>query len=223
MNRGDGDRIFRRAFKASPGPTVSWFSKVNPVFYEKSVIIRRTVNLVLMTMPEERRAASPDGLIENHQYFDICGISVSGAKELVTDERVLLEHMSKVGEEGQEKQLEDISETLREDMSPLTPFDLGVGGLVYALSSIGCVPISSCNGGVMGDFHALEHPWLIFYSPTTVVVMLLKAAEQAGVGLTNYENGMLEAFSGSALGFNKMADFLLGNYASCVSNTQRIT
>jgi len=179
------------------------------MFYEKYVAIERMVDLTLMTLPEEDLVASEDGLMENHQYFDVRGVSFSEAREIIDEENELLKKILEASEVDQEDTVEDISEALREDISPLSGFDIGVGGLVFALSSIGCTPISSCNGGVVGGHHAHEHPWIIFYAPKNVVDILLRAAEHANVGLLNNDGGMLEVFSNNVLAFNRMADVLI--------------
>ena len=178
------------------------------MFHMVAVDIERNVDCKLMAMPSDERAIGADGLVENHDYVDIRGISPEEAIDVINEEAELLDRLAKIPAEDQETQIDEIGSELIEDFSPLREFDLGVAGLVNTLSSIGCVPISSCNGGALGDFHELPHPWVIFHAPPPVLGLLLKAAEQADTGLINNMDGMLEIFADDIRKFNAMARYL---------------
>jgi hypothetical protein len=162
----------------------------------------------MLSHPDEDRVASEDGLSENHAYVDVRGVTSDEAREAAEEELILLQRISTVDGKIQDIIVEEIEDSLREEIHPLAGFDLGVGGLVLALSSIGCIPISSCNGGVVGGSHSLPHPWIIFYAPLATIDRLLEAAMVTNVGLINSDNGMLELYSDSVLNFNLMAKYL---------------
>jgi hypothetical protein len=68
--------------------------------------------------------------------------------------------------------MDEIADEFYEDPG-LDPYglDVGVASTVVALSPLGCVPLSSCNGGCYGDFHHESHPLIVFcakpmYGPT---------------------------------------------------------
>jgi len=67
--------------------------------------------------------------------------------------------------------------------------ELGVVSAVAALSAIGCIPYTSCNGGVFGGEHAADLLIVGFYLRPPHVETVREAARRAGVGLTNDRNG----------------------------------
>lgn len=178
------------------------------MFFDRDVDIEQKVDTSMLSLPSEKRAASEDGLSENHAYVDVRGVTSDEAREMAEEERELLQRILALDDENQDSTIEEIEDALREEFHPLAGFDLGVGGLVLALSSIGCIPISSCNGGVMGGTHSLPHPWIVFHAPVATIDQLLSAAVGAGVGLVNNDGGMLELYSGSVSNFNEMATVL---------------
>lgn len=181
------------------------------MFFERNVVTEQVVDTAILAFPNEERAGSEDGLSDNHAYVDMRGVSANEAKEAVDEEHDLLLRILDIGDEDQDSGIEEIEDLLREEMNPLASFDLGVGGLVLALSSLGCVPISSCNGGVVGGSHSLPHPWIIFHAPLAVIDQLIVAAKAANVGLLNNDGGMLELFSGNVFSFNEMARDLISH------------
>lgn len=181
------------------------------MFFERNVVIEQVVDTAILAFPNEERAGSEDGLSDNHAYLDMRGVSTNEAKEAVDEEHDLLLRILDIDDEDQDSGIEEIEDLLREEMNPLASFDLGVGGLVLALSSLGCVPISSCNGGVVGGSHSLPHPWIIFHAPLAVIDQLIVAAKAANVGLLNNDGGMLELFSGNVFSFNQMARDLISH------------
>lgn len=174
-----------------------------------AIAIERDVDRKALAMPSKERASCDDGLIENHDYVDIRGIDLDDALAAIKEEADLLKRIADTPADRQEDDLNELEDELIEEMSPLGAFEIGVAGLVYGLSALGCVPISSCNGGAFGGPHALPHPWIIFYAPLSVVDQLLQAAEATDTGLINNYSGMLEAFADDIRKFNRMAHLLV--------------
>lgn len=179
------------------------------MLYNADVDIEQSVSASLMEMPDEERLTCTSGLLENHEYEQMWDVSIAEASETIASEAELLARIEAIPEEQQEEKLEEIYDELREDCDLLIGLDFGVAGLVNALTATGCVTISSCNGGVMGDDHALPHPSIIFHAPTTLVELLLQAAEEANTGLINTHTGMLEVYCDDIWKFNKMAGHLI--------------
>lgn len=64
---------------------------------------------------------------------------------------------------------------------------------MVALSAIGCIPYTSCNGGVFGGEHTADLLIVGSYLRPPHVETVREAARRAGVGLTNDRNGGIYA------------------------------
>ena len=179
------------------------------MLYTANINIERNANPKGVDMPSEERASTEDGLLENHDYIDMRGIDNEYAISVILEEAEILNRIAAIPEDRQQEDLIEIMDELWEACSPLIAFDIGVGGMVHALSAVGCVPISSCNGGVLGDFHSLPHPWVITHAPVSILDFLFEVADRAGVGLANNDNGMLEIYADDIMKFHRMAHLLV--------------
>jgi hypothetical protein len=153
---------------------------------------RRQVDPKVLGWPEERRAASTDGLLINHHYIDMRGFSSADAELALLHERELYAELEAGG------WADDVVADLI-DMNYMDPdtygFDLGMVGAVLALSSIGAVPVSCCNGGVFGDMaHGENQPCLIFYARPDQLEVLMAAAEAADVSMINNQD-LIEVYT----------------------------
>lgn len=79
--------------------------------------------------------------------------------------------------------LDDEWETVTIDLEGL---DLGVASAVIVLSAVGCYTAASCNSW---EGHAESHPLIWFWCRRYQVADLLAAAEVAGCGLINHDEG----------------------------------
>lgn len=165
------------------------------------VEIRRTANLALLSALDEERAASEDGLALNLAYFDVRGWSVKDAELAQKEELELLEKLAGAG--WTTDAAEEVLDEHFSDYSELGGFDPGMGAAVYALSAAGATPISSCNGGTIGQRHHSETvPSILFatgkgFRPE----LIMEAAAEAGLGvITNRE--FAEIFADQVLKFN---------------------
>lgn len=153
---------------------------------------RRSVNPGLLGWPDEARASSTDGLLVKHHYIDMRGFSVADAELTLSNESELYEELETAGWS------EDIVADLIDAnyMDPDTyGFDFGMVGAVLALSSVGAVPISCCNGGVFDDMtHGEDQPCLLFYALPEQLPLLLAAATAADVSMVNNED-LIEVYT----------------------------
>ena len=134
------------------------------------------------------------------------GLSVADAWEGIHEEAALLDRISSLAPDDD---VTDVIEELYEDCSELAGFDIGVAGAVMALSAVGAVPISSCNGGLLNEAsHPSDIPHILFSAKSDQIAIISEAAGSADVGLIN--NGEhLELFARSIPDLNLFARQLL--------------
>lgn len=184
------------------------------------VEIRRTANLALLSPLDEERAGSEDGLALNLAYFDVRGWGWEDAELVQKEEFELLQKLAGAG--WTTDAAEEILEEHFSDYSELGGFDPGMGAAVYALSAAGATPISSCNGGTIGQSHHSENvPSILFaagdgFRPE----LIMEAAADAGLGvIPNRE--FAEIYADQVLKFNDFSVRLISLLkASAV--TQRV-
>lgn len=152
-------------------------------------------------------AGAQDGILLNHQYVDMRGYSIAEAREIVAEETQLLDDMEAIGDD--DDRLEELLGELYDDASELTGFDVGTAGAIFALSAAGAAPISSCNGGLLGDAtHSSRVPHILFSTARDRLAAILAAAEAANVGLVN-NSGHVELFADRIPKLNIFARHLL--------------
>ncbi len=85
----------------------------------------------------------------------------------------------------------------------------GTAGAIFALSAAGAAPISSCNGGLLGDTsHSSQVPHILFSVTPDRLAPILAAAKAADVGLLN-NSGHVEVFASGIPGLRAFARQLL--------------
>lgn len=152
-------------------------------------------------------ADAKDGILLNHDYVDMRGYSIADAREMIAEEAQLLDDIEAIGDD--DDRLEELLEELYEAGSELSGFDIGTAGAVFALSAAGAAPISSCNGGLLGDMsHSSQVPHILFSVGKERLGPILAAAEAAGVGLLN-NSGHVEVFADRIPNLNAFAQQLL--------------
>ena len=70
-----------------------------------------------------------------------------------------------------------------EEIGAVAQLDVGVASTVAALSATGCIPFTSCSAGAFGGWHYEKHPLVVFYARPEAVLLLMKCAQNADVGL----------------------------------------
>lgn len=152
-------------------------------------------------------ADAEDGILLNHSYVDMRGFSISDARDVVAEEAQLLREIESMGPD--DDRLEELVDELYDAASELSGFDIGMGGAIFALSAAGAAPISSCNGGLLGDAsHSSHVPHILFSVDKDRLGPIFAAAEAAGIGLLN-NSGHLEVFAARIPDLNAFAARLL--------------
>lgn len=151
-------------------------------------------------------ADAEDGILLNHVYVDMRGYTLADARDIVAEEAALLRDIEAMGYDAD---LDGVSNELYESCSELSAFDIGVAGTIFALSAAGAAPISSCNGGLLGDGdHSSEVPHVLFSIGEGRLQPILTAAEAVNVGLLN-NSGHIEVFADTIPKLNAFAERLL--------------
>lgn len=167
-------------------------------------IVRKVDPLRLGAFEE---ADAEDGILLNHAYFDMRGQSVEEARNVVSEEAELLSEIEAMGDDA--AKLEEIFDQILESCSDLSAFDIGMAGAVYALSAAGAAPISSCNGGLLGECsHSSDVPHILFSTNVAGLDRIMSAASKVGVGLIN-NTRHVEVYADCIPKLNQFADRLL--------------
>jgi hypothetical protein len=135
--------------------------------------------------PDPGEAADESGLGMNRSYGDLRGMSWKDAKGIFEHETSLIDRMEAADDPEEEQ--ERITEEMYEHDVGLFGLDMGVASAAIALSAAGCITCTCCNAGAFGDGHAENYPVVAFFAKPRHVELLLKCAEEAGVGLENHE------------------------------------
>lgn len=156
---------------------------------------------------EESEASSEDGICLNLEYADYRGMLVEDAIEGVEEEAQLLVDIAEAGWDTDEA--EAVIDENIESMGLTGPLDPGVAGLVLAISALGGIPISSCNGGLVGiSSHGSDVPHIIFTAPPDVMDRIIPVAMASEVGLI-FNQGYAEAFADYLPNLHRLARSLL--------------
>lgn len=168
------------------------------------VEIRRTANLSFLSPLDEERAGSEDGIALNLAYFDVRNRDIEDAALAQEEELDLLKRLDAAG--WTTDAAEEILEEQFSDFSELAGFDPGMGAAVYALSAAGATPISSCNGGTIGQSHHSETvPSILFAAGENFQPeLIIKAAQDAGLGIIPNRE-FAEIFADQVLKFNSFS------------------
>jgi hypothetical protein len=164
--------------------------------------IRRSVGRGACCWPSGVGAGQYPGSGWCRDYTDVRGCSWEQAGAAVEFERELLSQHA--GHEGVFEP--DVDEV--ELCEALMVFDVGVASTVIVLSAAGCLPYSSCNGGLLGDHHEYDRPQVVFFAPQKLLPVLVRCAEVAGAGIEDYEGGFI-VYADDLLKMVKFAEELL--------------
>ncbi len=130
---------------------------------------------------DDEEASTVDGMMLNHAYVEVRGCDASDLDHAIAEETAFYDEAS---------ELDDDSDALfdlldRHFVESESSFDVGVAAAVVAISTVGGVPISSCNGGWFGDDHRSSVPHILFSITPGEVDIVQRAAAAADCGLTN--------------------------------------
>lgn len=144
--------------------------------------------------PEEDEANSDCNLAMNRAYSDLRGLAWSDVAAAIAAERDYIWRLAETGDPSRE--FVEIADERYESDEYLHGLDLGVGAAVSALSAMGCVPASSCNGGVRREtIHAEDFPLVAFFALPVSIPAIETAARSAGAGLYNGDEGELVLYA----------------------------
>jgi hypothetical protein len=179
---------------------------MNSGFKRFGVEIERQLDKEAIGLPDS--SMTSHFRLENHQY-ETLRACWREAKVALALENSLLTRLQNADDLEAEHLL--VSDEMYEDIDqPLRGLDLGVAAAVLALSAMGCVTITSCNGGFLNDSHHEEHPLVVFYAEPDHTEFLLKAAAAAGVGISN-GGGAITVWANDIWDMHKFARELVDN------------
>jgi len=156
--------------------------------------------------PLPGEAMNEYGLGGNRDYVDLRRCSWRSAREALVAETEYLEYLASGAEIPPDD--DEIWNEMYED-ERLQGLDLGIVSTVLALSAAGCVPVTSCNGGCLGDRHHEFCPLVVFFARENCIPLLLQTAQGAGTGLRNGLAGTLCVYADDILKMLKFAQGLL--------------
>ena len=149
--------------------------------------IEQTLNESHLGLPD--RSMVSQFRIDNHDYRRI-RCTWSDAKAVFEFEQEILKRLHEAADLDQE--YFTVSDELYDDEDQiLQGLDLGVASVVLVLAAMGCVTVTSCNGGVFGDSHHEEYPLIVFYAQAKDTNCLLDAAKTARVGILNQDGPIM--------------------------------
>lgn len=163
----------------------------------------REIKIDQLWWPEKRQAAR--GLGGNNEYRDFRGFSWEDADRILTFEEDLVNRIE--DSDDTDDAYQEALDELYEDDEGLLGLDIGVAGVVLSLSVAGCIPFTSCNGGVYGDYHREHYPLVGFYTRPKTAPTLLKASAEADISITS--DGVVFAFSDNVRSMVSFARSLL--------------
>lgn len=142
--------------------------------------------------PRELRWPTSDGLAaasENRNFVDLSATTWAEARDVLRSEEMIVRDQLSRCAHGSilvDLETDDIDEV---ELAELGPMDLGTCGATLALNAAGCSTITACAG------HVTPYPYIAFWARPAWAPLLIKAAEEARIGLGNADNGAAEVFT----------------------------
>jgi hypothetical protein len=153
--------------------------------------IWRSVNFKKLQWPDEETLSYEDGLVDNHCYMDMRGMTWVDFGRCYKNERRLLSRIDKDAQTTQQfEELLDKFDGGEEYGDVADDFyfcgmETGIASPVIALSAMGCAPFSSCRGHP-GQV-SREHAHVVFFARKDMArrLMNLVKGSMLEVGLIN--------------------------------------
>lgn len=130
-------------------------------------------------LPDEETMSCQDGLVENHDYGDMRGMTVEDYQEWCRWEDAVL---AWGGDPFSDEALERF-----EEFGLIGALDPGVASAVVALSVIGACPVTCCSAAHERAYE--KHPLVYAWIPAELEPMIRTAAEAAGVNVSGNPAG----------------------------------
>ena len=151
--------------------------------YKKfDVQVKGQVDPRLTSWPKPGQVADGRHPGGNRQYDDLRGCSWSDARDVKELED---EYIHRIEQAYKPYATELFDE---EELAEIMGLDVGVASTVAALSAADLIPFTSCNAGAFGGRHHETYPMVVFYTQPQSVPLLLRCAQESGVGLA-YRQG----------------------------------
>ena len=145
-----------------------------------------------MYWPSDEECAGEYGLSGNRDYCDLRDVTSGELKDIYSLEAHYIDQFRNA---SSDEKIEQIYEDMLEDFD-WPGLDAGVASTVFALSVTGCIPATSCNGGVLENApHYEDHPLVVFFSRKENLPILLDSAKSAKVGLDHANGGALIVYA----------------------------
>ena len=157
--------------------------------------IRIDVDVPRLQWPSEKECDDEADLGLNRSYQDMRWLSIEHIKPLIAAETAFFEGLSSPAdyEDAIAARYEAADANFDAYIDDFFGLDPGVASTVAALAATGCIPFTSCNGGLAGGLHAEKNPLVGFFAKPDMLPHLIASAKAAGTGLVNDQT------SGSAL------------------------
>lgn len=146
--------------------------------------------------PAEASEAEEQGyLAGNRSYRDLRGFGWEDVVRALDLERALVARFEAVDDPAvAESDFDELRLQALDPIEELCGLDVGVASAVLAVSALGGIPVSSCNGGCFGGQHQARHPYVAFYLPKDRGARVLDLAEAADIGLFVDQDGIAQIY-----------------------------
>lgn len=146
--------------------------------------------------PAEASEAEEQGyLAGNRSYRDLRGFGWEDVVRALDLERALVARFEAVDDPAvAESDFDELRLQALDPIEELCGLDVGVASAVLAVSALGGIPVSSCNGGCFGGQHQARHPYVAFYLPKDRGAPVLDLAEAADIGLFVDQDGIAQIY-----------------------------
>lgn len=151
-----------------------------------------------MRWPSDMDDWEDAGRADNQEYQDLRGMDIEDLDEMLAAEQRFIAASDSFEEADELLEAIQEGETQDEFNDCFWGLEPGIASTVFALSTIGCAPVVSCNGGGLSALpHGAQTPLVNFYARQEHLQRLQDLAEKSGVGLTNYHDGQLQVYARS--------------------------
>jgi hypothetical protein len=160
--------------------------------------IRRDLNVDSLAelSPAEASEAEDQGYLAGNRFYrDLRGFGWEDVRRALDLERSLVDRIQAADDPAAaESDFDELRLQFLDPIEELCGLDVGVASAVLAISALGAIPVSSCNGGCFGGPHQARHPYVAFYLPKDRAARALDLAEAADIGLFVDQNGIAQVY-----------------------------
>ncbi len=151
-------------------------------------------SFAVLDSEEVERAAEDGDLDGNKAYDDLRGMTWNDVLETLEHERAVVAVLTEASDRDEAYESFEAARLSEWGGDALWGLDPGVAAATIALSAMGAIPISSCNGGVLGGDHQEAYPLVAFYVASASPRLMLACAEAAKAGLVLDRYGRVQLF-----------------------------